>query len=82
MKVPAQIATSGHHLRIACVSSRSGYPHDERRAGMGTVGTLPGAERVETAPVIRTVKQASPVPRMTFPAAQPRTAASGQRRQS
>jgi hypothetical protein len=25
------------------------------------VGTLPGVERVETAPVIRTVKQASPV---------------------
>ncbi|HEY5398624.1 MAG TPA: Lrp/AsnC ligand binding domain-containing protein, partial [Trebonia sp.] len=53
------MATTGPTNLAACAVCRS---QEELYAFLtNKVGALPGVERVETAPVIRTVKQASPI---------------------
>jgi DNA-binding Lrp family transcriptional regulator len=52
-------ATTGPANLIACVICRDEESLYEFLSAK--VGALPGVERVETAPIIRTVKQASPV---------------------
>ena len=58
-EVAYAIATTGPANLAACAVCRSQEELYEFLTDK--VGTLPGVERVETAPVIRTVKQASPI---------------------
>lgn len=58
-EVAYAMATTGPANLAACVVSRS--QEDLYEFLTDKVGALPGVERVETAPVIRTVKQASPI---------------------
>jgi DNA-binding Lrp family transcriptional regulator len=54
------VATTGPANLAACVVCRD--PESLYEFLTAKVGALPGVERVESSPVIRTVKQASPVP--------------------
>jgi DNA-binding Lrp family transcriptional regulator len=58
-EVAYAIATTGPANLAACAVCRSQEELYEFLTDK--VGALPGVERVETAPVIRTVKQASPI---------------------
>jgi DNA-binding Lrp family transcriptional regulator len=67
-------ATTGPTNLAACVVCRDDESLYEFLTGC--VGSLPGVERVETAPIIRTVKQASPVMPPARTSAAPRPVAS------
>jgi DNA-binding Lrp family transcriptional regulator len=73
-EVAYAVATTGPANLAACVVCRD--PESLYEFLTARVGALPGVERVESSPVIRTVKQASPVaPRpLAMPAVPPAAA--------